>query len=245
MTADLELKIDGESALPTSPSESLAIPNAAALTEDLALARLKQSHLTDGDVDQIARVDGLMKSRKVRIAIASHPRSPRRLALRLIRELFTFELVQFAMAPAVAADLRRVADEVLLSRLASISLGERISLARRSSQRVAGALLLDKEKVVWQPALENPRLTEASVVKAVQRSSCAPALVEAISHHAKWSVRLEIRSALLRSPHTPFARAIEFARRIPPGTLRDILHTSLLPENTKAYLRKSLEAKGK
>lgn len=245
MTADLELKDNGDSALQSSRSEPLAIANAPALTEDLALARLKQRDLTDDDINQIARVEGLMKSRKVRIAIASHPRTPRRLALRLIRELFTFELVRFAMAPAVAADLRRVADEVLLSRLASISLGERISLARRSSQRVAGALLLDKEKAVWQPALESPRLTEASVVNAVQRSGCAPALVEAISHHAKWSVRLEIRAALLRSPHTPFARAIEFARRIPPGTLRDILHTSRLPENTKAYLRKNLEAKGK
>ncbi len=245
MTPDLEREGDGESALGHPPSASRTIPDTSALSEDLILARLKQRDLPDSDINEIVRDEALMKSRKVRVAVASHPRTPRRVVLRLIRELFTFELVQFAMTTAVAADLRRAADEVLLSRLASISLGERISLARRSSERVAGAFLLDKEKVVREPALENPRLTEASVVKAIQSRGCSPALVEAICHHAKWSVRFEIRAALLRSPHTPFARAIEFARRIPPGTLRDILHTSRLPEQTKKYLRKNLETRGK
>jgi hypothetical protein len=54
----------------------------------------------------------------------------------------------------------------------------------------------------------------------------------------KWSVRPETRAALLRNAHPPFARAIEFARRIPPAQLRDILHTSRLPERIKQYLNK-------
>ena len=64
-----------------------------------------------------------MKSRKVRLALAAHPRTPRRIALRLIRELYTFDLMQFSLIPAVAADLKRVADELLVARLASITSG--------------------------------------------------------------------------------------------------------------------------
>ena len=67
-----------------------------------------------------------MKSRKVRLTLAAHPRAPRRIALRLIRELYNFDLMQFSLMPAVAADLKRLADELLVSRLASIALGERI-----------------------------------------------------------------------------------------------------------------------
>jgi hypothetical protein len=108
---------------------------------------------------------------------------------------------------------------------------------------VAAALLLDKEVRVWQTALQNPRLTETAIVKALQRSNASPAFVEAISRHAKWSVRPEIRIALLRNEHTPLARALEFARRIPPAQVRDILHASRLPEKTKAYLRQELETR--
>ena len=227
------------SALP--PSSELADPPASAsLTEDLALAQLADRDLSPDAVEQINRNSALMKSRKVRLALASHPRTPRRIALRLIRELYTFELMRFALMPSAAADLRRVADELLLSRLTSITLGERISLARRSSELVAGALLLDKETPVWQAALDNARLTESAVVKALQRTSATPALVGAVCHHAKWSVRPEIRLALLRNPHTPLAKALEFARRHPPAQLRDILYASRLPEKIKSYLRKDL-----
>jgi len=210
----------------------------ATLSEDLALAQLKDPELSSDAVEQISRDEAVMKSRKVRMAVASHPHAPRRIALRIIRELYTFELMQFALTPAAAADLKRMAEDLLVSRVPGITLGERISLARRSSTLVAGALLLDKDPKVWQPALENARLTEAAVVKALQRSSATPAFVEAVSHHAKWSVRNEVQVVLLSNAHTPMAKAIEFARRIPARQLRDILHTSRLPETIKSYLRK-------
>jgi hypothetical protein len=232
-----ELQID--QTLNPSPSTAEVRSDAtSALTEDLALAELKNQDLTSNVIEQISRNTAAMKSRKVRIAVASHPRAPRRIALRIIRELYTFELMKFALMPAAAADLKRVADELLLSRVTSITLGERISLARRSSTVVAGALLLDKESQVWQPALENVRLTEAAVVKALQRSTATRAFVEAVCHHAKWSVRREVQVALLRNAHTPLAKALELARRIPARQLRDILHTSKLPEGIKSQLRK-------
>ena len=214
----------------------------SAFTEDMALAQLKDPDLSPEAIERISRDGGAMNSRKVRLALGAHSHTPRRIALRLIRELYTFELMRFALTPAAAADLKRVAEELLLSRLSGITLGERISLARRSSTMIAGALLLDKEKQVWQPALENTRLTEAAVVKALQRTGATPGFVDAVSHHPKWSVRKEVQIALLRNAHTPMAKAIEFARRIPPQQLRDILHTSRLPETIKSYLRKDKES---
>lgn len=215
----------------------------SALTADLVLAMVKDRGLPAEVVEQISRNAAVMKSRKVQVALAAHPRTPRRIALRLIREFYTFDLMLFALLPAVAADLKRAADELLVARLASITIGERISLARRSSAMVAGALLLDKEARVWQTALENPRLSEAAIVKALLRPGATPAFVTAVCHHAKWSVRPEVRCALLRNESVPLARALEFARRIPPEQLRDILHASRLPEKVKNYLRDELKTK--
>ncbi len=223
-----------------SPDEESGV---VVLGEDRALSQLKDPGLSADAIQQISQNTAAMKSRKVRIALASHARTPRRIALRIIREFFTFELMQFALRPVAAADLKRIADDLLLGRLTSITLGERISLARRCSGNVAGGLLLDKEARVWQTALENPRLTEAGVVKALQRTGVTAAFVEAVSHHAKWSPRMEIRIASLWNAHIPLAKAIEFARRIPPRQLRDILHASRLPEKVKSLLRKEVEEK--
>ncbi len=208
--------------------------------EDLALALLKNRDLSAEHLEGIHKNAAVMKSRKVRLALAAHPRAPRRIALRLIREFYTFDLMHFSLMSAAPADLRRTASELLVTRLSSITLGERISLARRSSALVAGALLLDKKSQVWKPALENARLTEDAIVKALRRPHVTPAFVESVCRHVKWSVPHEIRIALLRNAHTPLARALEFARSIPPARLRDILHSSRLPENIKAYLRKEL-----
>ena len=211
-----------------------------ALTEDLALARLKDPEVTKESIEEIVQNSGAMKSRKVRFALAAQARTPRRIALRVIREFYTFELMQFALLPVAPADLKRIADELLIGRVASITLGERIALARRCSGSVASGLLLDKEQRVWQTALENPRLTEAGVVRALQKTGASRTLVGAVCHHAKWSVRTEVRIALLRSAYTPMTKAIEFARRIPPQQLRDILHASKLPESVKQVLRKEV-----
>lgn len=243
MNSEIQNSIEPSIAPELASDYAFANPETAALTTDLALALLKNRNLSSEVIEQISKNAGVMKSRKVRVALAAHPCAPRRIALRLIRELYTFDLMQFALLPAVAADLKRVADELLVARIASITLGERIALARRSSGVVAAALLLDREARVWQTALENSRLAESGVVKALLRPSTAPTFVKAVCHHARWSVRPEIRLALLRNEYTPLARALEFARRLPPAQLRDVLHSSRLPEKIRTYLLKDLQTK--
>ena len=227
----------------TEAADPELIASDPSLTEDQALAFLQRPDYAAELIEQLAKNASVMKSRKVRMAIAAHPRTPHHISVRLNREFYTFDLMQFALLPAVAADLKHAADEMMIKRIASITLGERISLARRASAAVAGALLLDKESQVWQTALENSRLTEAAIVRTLLRSNLSRALVEAVCYHPKWSLRQEVRVALLRNQKTPLTRAVEFARTLPPRQLRDVLHNSRLPEKVKDYLRKELTAK--
>jgi hypothetical protein len=215
------------------------------LNEDVALTLLERRDLPPETLDQLGQNPVAIKSRKVCVALAAHPRARRHLALRLLRHFYTADLMQFTMRPSVAADLKHFAAEQLVARLPAITLGERLMLARRASETVAAALLLDKELRVAQTALENARLTEAAVIKSLMRRNAGAAFVEAVCHHPKWSVRREIRMALLRNPHTPLARALEFARNLPPPLLRDVLHTSRLPEKIKTYLRENLKQMSK
>jgi hypothetical protein len=173
-----------------------------ALTEDLALALLKQSDLPSQVLDRLSRNGGVMKSRKVKLALVEHLRTPRHISVPLVRHLFTFDLMRVALTPVVPADIKMVAEESLINRLERLSQGERLSLAHRASGRVAATLLIDREPRVIHAALENSRLTESAVIKVLMRRDAPEAFVRAVCHHSKWSPRREIRVALLHNGKT-------------------------------------------
>ena len=211
------------------------------LTEDLALTLLERRDLPHLAIEDLARNGTVMKHRKVLNALVVHPRTPRHVSLPIIRRLFTFELMQIGLLPSAASDLKKFAEEQLVNRMESISAGERLTLAKRGSTRVAAALLIDPERRVIEAALENPFLTEAWIVKAIMRDDAPQTFIESVCRHQKWSVRREIRVALLKNEFTPMARAVEFAAQMSSFALREVLRTSRLPANVKSYLQHLLE----
>jgi len=143
-----------------------------------------------------------------------------------------------ALAAVTPADIKRVADEALVTRVPTISSGERLTLARRASAAVGAALLNDKDLRVMKTALDNSRLTESAIVRAVNTRTTTEALIQAVCHHPKWSLRHEVHIALLRNEKTPLASALQFARRLSAAQLREVLQQSRLPAATKAHLLK-------
>jgi len=233
----------GDARKPESGSASDAFTATAsdpALTEDLALALLKHSDLPTQALDRLSRNRGIMKSRKIKLALVEHPRTPRHISVPMVRHLFTFDLMQVALTPIVPADIKMAAEESLINRLERLSQGERLTLAHRASGRVAAALLLDPEPRVIHAALENSRLTEAAVIKALMRRDASAAFVSAVCHHSRWSPRREVRITLLRNEKTPLSRALEFSRSLPPVMVREILHGSHLPDATRKGLLKDV-----
>ena len=251
-----EAQIDAAQIHRRAPADLLRTAADPALTEDLALALLKRADLPPDVLEQLAKNANALKSRKVKIALASHPNTPRHVSVPLARQFYTFDLMKVALSPRVPADVKVAVNDVLISRLKTVTTGERLTLARRASGRVAAALLLDIEKMdgkiadgkiidaktaaretrVMQAALENPRLTEALVINSVLRPAASTALVHAVAQHEKWSCRREIRAALLRTEHLSLARALEFSREIPTPLLQELLASSSLPAKIKDQL---------
>jgi hypothetical protein len=254
---------------PTAVAELVRAAADPALTEDFALALLKRSDLPAEVLEQLAKNVGALKSRKVKVALASHARTPRHISVPLARQFYTFDLMKVALSPRVPADVRVVVDNVLISRLQTVTVGERLTLARRASGRVAAALLLEvsdenvktgdarssrakiktktkaktmsagtasKQPRVMQTALDNPRLGEMMVINSVLRPNASAALVHAVSGHAKWSRRKEIRAALLRTEYLSLARALEFSQEITAPKLDELLANSRLPTKIKELL---------
>lgn len=211
------------------------------MTEDLALALLVRRDLGGDVLEELSKNVSLMKHRKVIVALVCHPRTPRYVSLPITRRLYTFELMKIAMHPSTPADVKMIAEEAIINRLETISSGERLTLAKEGSTRIAAALLADAEPRVTDAALLNSRLTELFVVKALMRDGAPEHFVHAVCRHPKWSVRKEIQVALLKNPKTPMARAMNLAEQLSSQVLREVLGAPQIPDDLKAHLRDEIE----
>ncbi len=128
---------------PPALAELLGTAADPALTEDFALALLKRADLPAEVLEQFGKNVSVLKSRKVKMALATHARTPRHVSVPLARQFYTFDLMKLALSPVAPADVRVAVDNMLISRLQTVTVGERLTLARRASGRVAAALLLE------------------------------------------------------------------------------------------------------
>ena len=209
------------------------------LTEDLALSVLKHSDLPATILEQLSK-KAVATRRKVRFALVAHPKTPRHVSVNLLRQLFTFDLMRLVLTPLVAADLKVAAERALLDRLEKLTSGERLALARRLSGAIASALLLDSDPRICKAALDNNRLTEGLLTKAITTPKASAAFIHSVCDHAKWSLRRDVRAALLRTEKLPLSRALEYAHSFPPTQVREILQNSRLPGGIKARVLEEL-----
>ena len=70
-------------------ADILSVAGDPALTEDLALALLKRPDLTSEALERLSKNSGVMKSRKVKIALIGHPKTPRHVSLPTWSAIFT------------------------------------------------------------------------------------------------------------------------------------------------------------
>jgi hypothetical protein len=221
----------------SDPDILVAVAGDQRLTEDLALAMLERRDLPREVPETMLRNSSVARLKKVQLAVVAHPRTPRHVSIPIIRHLYPFELMQIALMPAVAADVKRTAEEAIIGRLPTVSPGERFTLAKRSSGRVAAVLLLDKEERTLQAALLNPQMTEMWIVRALKAETGTELLAPAVARHAKWSHRIEIKAALLGNKNTPFASVVRIAGELPVNALKDALRNARLTANVKRYLQ--------
>jgi len=178
----------------------------------------------------------LLKNYAVKKLLAFHPHTPRTDALRLLRDLYLMDLVQFATSPATLPDVKRKAEDQVISKMAQLPLGQKITLARRSPARIAGALLADGQPAVVKVALSNPSLTEAQILRVLAKEKLAPIVAQSIAQDSKWSHFYNVRVALIRQPSTTLATILAFLPELTVSDLRELAAPGILPDNLRHYL---------
>jgi hypothetical protein len=224
-----------------SPDVLFALLDNPALDETQICLLLDRKDLPAEILEEVARRKPLLKNYRVKRALAFHPRTPRLASLRLIRDLYLMDLVQLTLLPGTSGELKRIAEEQLVARLPQLPLGQKITLARRGTARVAGALLAEGHAQVLAIALDNPGLTEAQVLKALSRERLPVGVVKAVAQHRKWSHTYNVRLALVRHPGATLSTILAYLPELTVSDLRELAAPGIVSENLRKYLQAEIQ----
>lgn len=248
----LELNSQGERPRAASGDELTALIHEAdeeSLRALLESSRLEEPHvclllermdLSASILEAIASRPEWVRSEGLKLRLARHPRTPRRIALSLVRRLYLFDLVRLSLLPSAPPEVRRLAEEVILTRVPHLPVGEKLTLARRGPARVAGALLAEGHPQALKLALSNSFLTESQILKVLAKPSVPERVVAAIAQHPKWSCQYNVRLALARNPHTPYPVLQSFLPNLVLRDLREISKMETLAPRLREQIRKEL-----
>lgn len=219
----------------------LAVLDNPALDETQLCILLERKNLASEILEEIARRKPLLKAYRVKRGLAFHPRAPRLVTLRLLRDLYLMDLVQLTLSPSVPTELKLHAEDHLIARLPQLPLGQKITLARRGPARLGGALLAEGHAQLVSIVLDNPYLTEAQVLKALSREKLPPAVVQTLAHHRKWSLCYNVRLALVRNPASPLSAVLAFLPELTVSDLRELASPGIVSESLRKYLQAEVQ----
>lgn len=218
----------------------LALLENPAVEEPHVIQMLERLDLSANVLAAIAERGKWAASEGVRLRLARHPRTPRRFALALLRQLYLFDLVRLSLLPSTPAEIKRVAEELIVTRVPHLPVGQKLTLARRGTSRVAGALLAEGHPQAIKLTLANAFLTESQILKVLAKPGVPERVVAAIAQHPKWSVQYNVRVALIRNAHTPVPVVLAFLPNLTVRDLKDLATLEGITLHVRKYIQREL-----
>ena len=198
---------------------------------------LLNPHVTGEVIEEVLEARHLLSAYEVRRAIARHRRTPEPVAMRFIPGLFWYDLAEITLDVRLRPAVRRAAEKYLLQRLPRLSLGEKVTLARRAGGEVIARLRRDPSPRVIGALLENPRLT-VNLIAPLAATSDSPRILDLVAKNTPWGQCYEVRSALAGNYSTPF-RAV-FAI-LPTLRRPDLVRIAFDEEHSTVVRNRALE----
>jgi len=194
---------------------------------------LRNSYVTSQIIEMLLTQRRVLSFHEVRGDLVRHPSTPEVHALRFVAGLFWKDLVEIGTDLRVRPRVRRAADRHLVNRLQGLAVGERIVIARRAGPSIIPQLRSDPEHRVISALLENPRLTEGSLMAVVASESANPKALAVVARHRKWGSRYTIRVALCRNMRAPAQVSIKILPSLKKIDLAAIERDRKLPASVR------------
>jgi len=220
---------------------SLKNPN---LNEDHLLSLLKRVDLTEDLLKAVYLYEQQHQSRRLKKALVRNPDTPGPIVLSLLPHLYLFELLDLCFKPGVTPDQKIAAERTIIQRLPQIELGNKMTLARRATADVVGAILKEGDSRLVEPCLGNPRLKEVAILQFINSTKARAESISAIARHPKWKNRPNLRMAMLKNRNTPDIWFTLFLPKLRTVDLNNLLVSRRLKPEQKKLVQGELKKRG-
>jgi hypothetical protein len=214
------------------------------LNEDHLLALLKRVDLTEDLLKAVYQYEQQNQSRQIKKALVRNPNTPGPITLALLPHLYLFELVDLCFMPGVTPDQKIAAERTIIQRLPEIEIGNKITLSRRATADVVGAILKEGDSRLTSACLNNSRLKEVSVLQFLNSGKAKADTISAIARHSKWKHRPNLKMAMLKNRNTPDVWFTLFLPKLKTGELNNLLVSRRLNPRQKKLVQGELKKRG-
>ena len=127
-----------------------------------------------------------------------------------------------------------------LTKIASMTVAQRMALAMKGSREERAILIRDPNKIVAVAVLSSPKVTEQEVESIAKMASISDEILRIIANTRAWVKSYAIALALTRNPKTPLALSMNLLSRLSDRDVRMISIDRNVPDVLRITARKKV-----
>jgi len=144
-------------------------------------------------------------------------------------------------APPEEADEVEKRKKSLLSRLAEMTIAQKVALANKGNKTIRSQLLKDRNKIVATAAIKNPGVNEGEVVAIAGNRAVCDDVIRIISQNREWTRNYQVKLALVNNPKTPIGTAMRFLSSIRINDLKAMAKNKNIPSALATAAKKLMQ----
>ncbi len=214
--------------------ELMALVRGGKLDDFQILDVLRSPFCTAQIAELVAANREHLGTQAIREKLAGFPGLSNAQAMNLLGSLSWAGLIAVAQTPKTPALVRRQAERKLILQVPSLSLGEKVALARRAHRVLFPALIAGRDDQILTALLDNPRLVENDLEVLINTGNPPVEFILVVARHHRWGGCYGVRKAIVGCPITPLPLALSVLVQLPKSDQKRIADRDSIPERVRS-----------
>jgi hypothetical protein len=214
--------------------ELMALVRDGNLDDFQILDVLRSPYCTVQIAELVASNRAHLGTQAIREQLAGFPGLSNAQAMNLLGSLTWAGLIAVAQTPKTPALVRRQAERKLIFRVPSMSLGEKIALARRAHRALFPALITGCDDQILTALLDNPRLVENDLEVLINTGNPPVEFIFVVARHHRWGKSYGVRKAIVESSITPLPLALSVLVQLPKSDQKRIAERKHISDRVRS-----------
>jgi len=133
----------------------------------------------------------------------------------------------------------------LFALIQTLSVFQKVKLARMGNKEARGLLIRDRNKIVAAAAIRSPKITENEVESFAKMRNLSDEVLRIIAGNREWTRNYTVKVNLATNPKCPAPTAVKFLNYLQERDLQTIMKSKDVPSVICTHARRILMKKGK